>query len=341
MNCIAVVIRNSSRIGCRFQHHWVKPKGFDTGVKVYNCTTKQKEPLIIRNKNYLTWYTCGPTVYDSSHIGHASCYVKLDIIQRILKDYFKYNVVTVMNITDIDDKIIRRANQENVSYADVAKKYEEEFWSELCDLGVTEPNVVLRVTENMESIVSFIEKLVDENKAYKASDNSVYFSVDTCKAYGKLQNIGKNDKQKSSVKRSVLDFALWKHSEDEPHWNSPWGKGRPGWHIECSALASKAIGSAIDIHAGGIDLRFPHHENEEAQSCGFHNTSQWVNYWIHTGYLHKKHSEKMSKSLRNTVLIQDMLQGHLKISSGSRACAPHSAVYEKTDIFMLCMHKQH
>nr|CAH7714668.1 unnamed protein product [Callosobruchus chinensis] len=308
MSCRALVGRNYHLAGCRFVHCWVKPNGYDTGVKLYNCITKQKEPLIVRNKNCITWYTCGPTVYDSSHIGHASCYVKLDIIQRILRDYFKYNLVTVMNITDIDNKIIRRAYEKNVSCADIVKKYEDEFWKDMTALRVAEPSVVLRVTENMKLIVDFIQKLVNENKAYQAPDNSVYFSVDTCKKYGKLQNIGKVDDKKSTIKRSASDFALWKSSEDEPFWSSPWGNGRPGWHIECSALASKAIGSAIDIHAGGIDLRFPHHENEEAQSCAYHDTSQWVNYWIHTGYLHKEHSEKMSKSLKNTVLIQDMLQ---------------------------------
>ncbi|KAJ8985791.1 hypothetical protein NQ317_014445 [Molorchus minor] len=294
-----------------YKHNWIKPDGFETGIQVYNCITEGKTPLILKNKQLITWYTCGPTVYDTSHIGHACCYVKLDVIQRILKSYFKYNIVMVMNITDIDDKIIYKANQTNTLYKDVATRYEKEFLKDLQDLGVTEPNIILRVTENIELIIDFIKKLEDGGQAYKAKDNSVYFDVKHYNNYGKLQNIGDQmiQQEQNDFKKSSADFALWKGSKKgEPFWHSPWGTGRPGWHIECSALASHILGSNIDIHAGGLDLRFPHHENEEAQSCAYHKTNQWVNYWLHTGHLHLKSAEKMSKSLKNTISIQEMLK---------------------------------
>lgn len=226
---------------------WNIPKGYDTGIKVYNCVTKQKEPLILKNKDIVTWYTCGPTVYDSSHVGHACCYVKLDIIQRILRNYFKFNLVTAVNITDIDDKIIGRAQELNVEYHVLAEKFEKEFWDDCKHLGIEEPSVVLRVTENISLIINFIKKLVETNQAYKAADNSIYFNVETVKNYAKLQNIGTQEvtKKLGHVKKSVLDFALWKSlkQEGEPFWDSPWGRGRPGWHIECSALASQIFGN--------------------------------------------------------------------------------------------------
>ncbi|XP_018579210.1 probable cysteine--tRNA ligase, mitochondrial [Anoplophora glabripennis] len=303
-------------------HTWTKPEGFDTKIKVYNCITRNKEPLVIRDKHLITWYTCGPTVYDSSHIGHASCYVKLDIIQKILQNYFKYNLITVMNITDIDDKIIRRAIQMKKTYKDVAKMYEKEFFEDLKSLGIAKPNIILRVTDNMDIIIDFIKQLESNGQTYMAKDNSVYFSVENDN-YGKLVNINEGTKQqtKKGVKKNDMDFVLWKESkEGEPYWNSPWGSGRPGWHIECSALASHVLGSNIDIHAGGMDLKFPHHENEEAQSCSYHKTEQWVNYWIHIGHLHLKNSEKMSKSLKNTVSIQEMLQ-EVKTEVFRLACA--------------------
>ncbi|KAG5885771.1 hypothetical protein JTB14_031207 [Gonioctena quinquepunctata] len=314
MLLIRQLLRNNSKQiyqVIRSNHSWTLPKGVDTGIKVYNCVTKNKEPLIVGNKNIVTWYTCGPTVYDSSHIGHASCYCKLDIVQKILKDYFKCNLVTVMNITDIDDKIIKKASNTRSSYKEIAEKYEKEFWDDLNDLGITKPNIVLRVTENIDLIIDFIKKLEENGQAYKASDNSVYFSVREFERYGKLLRIpSETEDKQNTVKKSTMDFALWKSCkvEGEPYWNSPWGNGRPGWHIECSALASHYLGKNIDIHAGGIDLRFPHHENEEAQSCAFHGTPQWVNYWLHTGHLQVSQSEKMSKSLRNTISIQDMLK---------------------------------
>ncbi|EEZ98366.2 probable cysteine--tRNA ligase, mitochondrial [Tribolium castaneum] len=299
-NCL-IFTRNS--------HRWVKPNGHDTGIKVFNCTARTKVPLIVKNKNLVTWYTCGPTVYDSSHIGHASCFVKLDIIQRLLRHYFNLNVVTVMNITDIDDKIIARANTAKVPPKELAKKFEAEFWKDLDALDVRRPDCVLRVTENMDVIKNFIRELIDKGKAYKAGDNSVYFDVGAYDNYAKLQNIGEDAPEPSKFKKSKMDFALWKAAKPgEISWVSEWGKGRPGWHIECSALAGHVLGPEIDIHAGGIDLRFPHHENEEAQSCARYCRPQWVNYWLHTGHLHLKDSQKMSKSLHNTISISSMLE---------------------------------
>ncbi|RZC38148.1 cysteine--tRNA ligase, mitochondrial [Asbolus verrucosus] len=293
----------------RRNHGWIKPEGYDTGIKVFNCVTRDKQPLIVKNKNLVSWYTCGPTVYDSAHIGHASCFLKLDVIQRILKEYFNLNIVSVMNITDVDDKIIAKSNELKISVQDVAKQFEKEFWQDLDSLNINKPDCVLRVTENMEIIKEFIRKLMDDQKAYKATDNSVYFDVHAYESYGKLQKISEESLEPVHFKKSNMDFALWKASKpNEIFWESSWGTGRPGWHIECSALASHVFGSEIDIHAGGIDLRFPHHENEEAQSCCAHGKTQWVNYWLHTGHLHLKGCEKMSKSLKNTLSISSMLQ---------------------------------
>ncbi|CAH0558797.1 unnamed protein product [Brassicogethes aeneus] len=293
---------------CRFKHNWIQPEGYDTGIKVYNCVTKSKVPLILKNKSFTKWYTCGPTVYDTSHIGHACCYTKLDIIQGILKKQFNVNLVTVMNITDIDDKIINKSIETNKSPKEIAKYYERDFWDDLNLLGISQPDIVLRVSDNINLIVNFIEQLMESKFAYQSED-SVYFDVSKYENYGKLQSIGEGTNTKIPNKRNTADFALWKGSKpNEPYWESPWGPGRPGWHIECSALASSTFGSEIDIHAGGMDLRFPHHENEETQSCAFHNNSQWVNYWMHTGHLHLKNAEKMSKSLKNTISIKDLLK---------------------------------
>lgn len=243
---LKMVLRKIKDIQLRFTSNWRKPEGLDTGIKVYNCITKTKEPLILTN-HYLKWYTCGPTVYDSAHIGHASCYMKLDIIQQILKKYFKINLVTVMNITDIDDKIIRKAVELKSNFKVVAVKYEKEFWKDLASLGIPRPDIVIRVTENIDLIINFIRELENKGFAYKAKDNSVYFNVNSFKSYGKLQNFGReelNTKQ-SSIKKSVMDFAVWKSTEEgEPCWSSPWGSGRPGWHIECSTLASYLLGKS-------------------------------------------------------------------------------------------------
>lgn len=292
-------------------HSWVQPAGHNTGIEVYNCTARTIVPVILRDGNVASWYTCGPTVYAPSHLGHASCYVKVDIIQRILRKHFNINLVTAMNITDIDDKIIR-ACSEGTTWQDVAKANEASFWEDLKGLNVLEPDIKLRVSEHIPHIIDYISKLVDEGAAYVGKDNSVYFKVEQCRTYGKLQKVNMEKGVEHDVKEAAVDFVLWKAAKPrEPFWDSPWGQGRPGWHIECSTMASKIFGDCIDFHAGGLDLRFPHHENEEAQSCMYHGRSQWVNYWLHAGQLYVKgQDEKMSKSLQNTVSIKDFLQNH-------------------------------
>lgn len=299
------------------QHYWFKPAGVDTGIRIYNCAARREVPLILPHENFLTWYTCGPTVYDSCHLGHASCYVKLDIIQRILRQHFNLNIVTAMNITDIDDKIIRKSQESGQDWRDISRQYEAEFWSDLKKLNVLLPNIKVRVTEHIPEIIAYIEDIISKKCAYVGKDSSVYFDVKQFPIYGKLQNLNLNEAEASLTqteqhkKLSALDFALWKARkvEEEPAWSSPWGLGRPGWHIECSTMAYMIFGKSVDVHAGGIDLKFPHHENEEAQSCVFHNTRQWVNYWLHTGHLNiKGQNEKMSKSLKNTISINDVLK---------------------------------
>ncbi|KAI5723105.1 hypothetical protein M8J76_001399 [Diaphorina citri] len=289
---------------------WSLPSGYDTGIKIYNPITKTKVPFIIQNKNHLKWYTCGPTVYDSPHIGHAVCNVKLDIIRRILEHYFHIHSIVISSVTDIDDKIINKANSLKEDYKTVAKRYELEYFESMEKFGVLPPTRATRVSEFIPHIQSFIQTLLDTKQAYIGSDHSVYFDVDSFPHYFKLWGRNENITQ-HAVKRSPFDFALWKSAKPgEPWYESAWGKGRPGWHIECSAMASHFFGGQVDLHTGGIDLKFPHHENEEAQSCAFHNQSQWVNYWLHTGHLRGTDGTKMSKSLGNFVTASDFLKTH-------------------------------
>ncbi|XP_021706185.1 probable cysteine--tRNA ligase, mitochondrial [Aedes aegypti] len=282
----------------------------DAAIRIYSCRFREKVPLQLPSPARITsFYTCGPTVYDSAHIGHASCYVRLDILQRILKDHFGLRLVTAMNITDIDDKIIRRAAEVGKPWTDIARHYEQEFWTDLQRLNVRPPDIKLRVTDHIPRIVAFIEQLIAKNYAYKSSDGSVYFETANYPQYGKLQNIPTEQQSSPESKKSAADFALWKAAKPgEPSWPSPFGLGRPGWHIECSTLATQIFGRQLDFHAGGLDLRFPHHENEEAQSCCYHGVDDWVHYWIHTGQLHLEgQTHKMSKSLKNTVSIGELM----------------------------------
>ncbi|ERE91026.1 putative cysteinyl-tRNA synthetase [Cricetulus griseus] len=258
-------------------------------------------------------YSCGPTVYDHAHLGHACSYVRFDIIRRILTKVFGCNVVMAMSITDVDDKIIRRANEMNVSPASLASLFEEEFKQDMAALKVLPPTVYLRVTENIPQIIAFIEGIIAHGHAYSTATGSVYFDLQARgDKYGKLINVVPSApvEPADSGKRHASDFALWKAAKpQEVFWTSPWGDGRPGWHIECSAMASEVFGSQLDIHTGGIDLAFPHHENEIAQSEVFHQCQQWGNYFLHSGHLHVKgKEEKMSKSLKNYITIKDFLQ---------------------------------
>ncbi|XP_011863318.1 PREDICTED: probable cysteine--tRNA ligase, mitochondrial [Vollenhovia emeryi] len=294
---------------CRDRPQWVKPVGHQTEVSVYNPITRCKVPLILRTKNILRWYICGPTVYDSAHIGHATTYIKSDIIRRILSDYFNIDVLLVMGITDIDDKIINRSIESEKDFKDLARHFEAEFLADMNKLNICEPYLRCRVTDYVPQIIQFIERLVAKDDGYITKDGSVYFNTSKFERYGKLSIPPIEQDQPVADKRSALDFALWKAAKaNEPSWKSPWGYGRPGWHIECSAIASAVFGNSVDMHSGGIDLVFPHHENEEAQSCCYHDVDQWVNYWLHCGHLSLKGDVKMSKSLKNTISIQDYLE---------------------------------
>ncbi|XP_076646851.1 cysteine--tRNA ligase, cytoplasmic [Halictus rubicundus] len=409
----------------RVQPAWVPPQSKNPSVlKLYNSFTREKEVFVPQYGNRVLWYSCGPTVYDASHMGHARSYISFDILRRILSDYFGYDVLYVMNITDIDDKIIKRARQnylyeqylkeshtldeildnaksvmhmyedtvkattdpdkkcmqqkmlcnvvqaiENLENAvkvkdeDKIKEFQElllkeardpladwldkkkgttitehsifiklsqlwesEFHKDMDALNVLKPSVLTRVSEYVPEIIAFIEKIIENGLAYE-SNGSVYFDVATFdkqekhyyaklvpEAYGDTSSLqeGEGDLTTSepSEKRSPIDFALWKRSKGgEPWWESPWGKGRPGWHIECSVMASIICGKHLDIHTGGVDLKFPHHDNEIAQSEAYFNHSNWVTYFLHSGHLTIAGC-KMSKSLKNFITIQEALKKH-------------------------------
>nr|CAG4639005.1 EOG090X02DZ [Daphnia magna] len=390
-------------------------------LKLYNSLTRKKEVFTPQNGMNITWYSCGPTVYDASHMGHARSYMSFDILRRVLRGYFGYDITYVMNITDIDDKIIKRARQnylyqkyaaemsdldtlqtdvkdsidhlskqmavttdpdkkvmqekalvkvtaalnkltetirldhglseaksfllaeakdvlsdwldskygkdvtDNAIFASLPRHWEEEFYKDMAALNVLPADVITRVSEYVPEIVDYIVRIIDRGLAYEAN-GSVYFNVakfDSQKnhkyaklvpeAYGdsKALQEGEGDlsvsEDRLSEKKSPNDFALWKTSKSgEPSWDSPWGKGRPGWHIECSVMASAILGSSMDIHTGGVDLKFPHHDNEMAQSEAYYDNDQWVRYFLHTGHLTIQGC-KMSKSLKNFITIQDAL----------------------------------
>ncbi|KAM6446515.1 putative cysteine--tRNA ligase, mitochondrial [Liasis olivaceus] len=291
---------------------WIKPSGQETGIQIYNSLSRSKEPLILGNASVVTWYSCGPTVYDHAHLGHACSYVRFDIIRRVMTKMFGKEVVMVMGITDIDDKIIKRANEMDVSPETLARFYEEDFKQDMSALKVFPPTIYMRVTENVPQVISFIQQLVANGHGYATPQGNVYFDVRSRgDRYGKLTNIYPDAQEEYvlSDKRHTKDFALWKAAKpQEICWDSPWGKGRPGWHIECSTISSLVFGGHLDIHTGGIDLAFPHHENEIAQCEAYHQCEQWGNYFIHSGHLHVKGSKKMSKSLKNYITIKDFLK---------------------------------
>ncbi|EDW74680.1 uncharacterized protein Dwil_GK15775 [Drosophila willistoni] len=413
----------------RVQPAWEAPKVTDRAkLRLFNSLTRQKEEFVPLQGNTVTWYSCGPTVYDASHMGHARSYISFDILRRILSNYFGYNIHYVMNITDIDDKIIKRARQNHLfnEYAQEAAKlpldqllteqkevlnlfqatcakntdpdkkimldktlqrmndavealtkavsqgqaeivsekrtnylneakdpisewldkqkgaqindnsvfealpqyWEDQFHNDMKSLNILPPDVLTRVSEYVPQIVAFIQRIIDNGLAY-AANSSVYFDVNgfdkrekhhyaklVPEAYGDTKSLqeGEGDlsiaEDRLSEKRSANDFALWKASKaGEPWWDSPWGRGRPGWHIECSAMASDVFGSQFDIHTGGVDLKFPHHDNELAQSEAAFNEAEWVKYFLHTGHLTIAGC-KMSKSLKNFVTIQEALKKH-------------------------------
>ena len=351
------------------QPTWYPPQPIDSmleywqkhyPLRVYNSLTRTKTPFVSMKDKRVLWYMCGPTVYDQTHLGHGRTYTCFDYVRRILEDYFGYQVELVMNVTDIDDKIIVRAAENGWSLAhpdqtlpldkderakvvlqwqseqsaeenmkrtqDLSSFWENAFFNDMASLEIKLPTVITRVSEYIPEIVDYVAQIIQNGYAYE-SNGSVYFDTvgfgnSTCKAYGKLvpENVGQSEllaegegtlSAGQQDKRNPNDFALWKKSKKgEPYWTSPWGEGRPGWHIECSVMASDTIkhlaDGKIDIHTGGIDLRFPHHDNEIAQCEAYFDFPQWVNYFIHTGHLNIQ-GLKMSKSLKNFVKISEAL----------------------------------
>ncbi len=278
-------------------------------MKIYNTMTRQKEEFVPLDKNEVKIYACGPTVYNYIHIGNARPLCVFDVLRRYL-EYRGYHVKFVQNFTDIDDKIIRRANEEGTTYDKISEKYIQEFWTDADGLNFKHATVHPKATENIDEIISIIQSLVEKGYAYEAGGD-VYFRTLKFKEYGKLSHQPIEDLESGAriaigeVKEDPLDFALWKGAKPgEPYWDSPWGKGRPGWHIECSAMNRKYLGNTIDIHCGGKDLVFPHHENEIAQSeCA--NGCTFARYWMHNGYINVD-NVKMSKSLGNFKTVREI-----------------------------------
>lgn len=280
-------------------------------LRIYNTMTRKKEPFVPAVPGRVGLYACGVTVYDFSHIGHARAMVVFDVIQRYFK-YSGYDVQFVRNHTDIDDKIINRANREKVAFNVISERFIDEFEKDMAALGIEPPTHSPKATDHIPEMIAMIRTLVDKGHAY-AVDGDVYFDVSSFPEYGKLSGKQTADLLSGARiavddrKKSPLDFALWKQSkEGEPFWESPWGKGRPGWHIECSVMSRKYLGDGFDIHGGGMDLVFPHHENEIAQSeCA--TGKPFVRYWMHNGFVNIN-SEKMSKSLQNFLTIREALK---------------------------------
>ena len=281
------------------------------GLRIYNTLTRQKEEFLPVESGKVGMYVCGVTVYDMCHIGHARSVVLFDVIYRYLVDR-GFQVKYVRNFTDVDDKIINRANQVGEDWKQLAERFIVEFYTDMDALGVRRPTVEPKATEHIEQIQALIGKLISSGHAYEA-DGDVMFAVNSFSEYGKLSGKKTDDLiagarvEVDAKKRNPLDFALWKAAKPgEPQWESPWGPGRPGWHIECSAMSIQYLGQEFDIHGGGADLTFPHHENEIAQSEAA-TGRPFARYWIHNGFVNIR-SEKMSKSLGNVLNIRDILQ---------------------------------
>ncbi|MBQ6802379.1 MAG: cysteine--tRNA ligase [Oscillospiraceae bacterium] len=279
-------------------------------MKVFNTMTRQKEELVPLTPGEFKIYACGPTVYNYIHIGNARPICVFDVLRRYL-EFLGNKVTFVQNFTDVDDKIIKRANEEGITSAEVAEKYIAEYKKDAAGLGVKEATIHPKATENMDKIIEIVENLVEKGFAYPLSDGSVYFRVRKFDEYGKLSHQDVSDLESGArieadtEKEDPLDFCLWKAAKPgEPSWPSPWGNGRPGWHIECTAMIKNHLGETIDIHCGGQDLIFPHHENEIAQGecCTGH---EYARYWMHNGYINVD-NVKMSKSLGNFFTVRDV-----------------------------------
>lgn len=281
-------------------------------VQIYNTLTRQKEQFKPLVDGKIDMYVCGITIYDYCHIGHARTFVGFDVIVRYLR-HIGYDLKYVRNITDVDDKIIKRANEKGESINELTTRMTKAMHEDFDSLNMLRPDVEPTVTNHMDEIIAMVERLIAKGHAYIAADGDVLFDVSTFEQYGALSQQDLTMLQAGSRvevaqdKQDPLDFVLWKKAKPgEPSWSSPWGEGRPGWHIECSAMSSKHLGEHFDIHGGGSDLQFPHHENEIAQSCCANN-GKYVNTWIHTGMV-QVNKEKMSKSLNNFFTVRDVLK---------------------------------
>lgn len=280
-------------------------------IQIYNTLTRKKEPFIPLEEGKVKMYVCGPTVYNYIHIGNARPAIVFDTVRKYL-EYRGFDVDFVSNFTDVDDKLIKAAKELGEDVPTIADRFIDAYFEDVSALGCNKASVHPRVTENMDIIIEFIETLINKGYAYE-SEGDVYYRTRKFNGYGKLSHQSVDDLKSGArievgeKKEDALDFALWKAAkEGEIHWESPWGKGRPGWHIECSAMARKYLGDTIDIHAGGQDLTFPHHENEIAQSEALTGKT-FARYWMHNGYININ-NEKMSKSLGNFVLVHDIIK---------------------------------
>ena len=286
-------------------------------MKIYNSLTKQKEEFVPIDKEHVRLYFCGPTVYNQLHIGNYRAALVADLLSKTVKGIFS-KVSYVSNITDIDDKIIKAATDQGCSITDITQKYYKKFMEDAALLGIAKPDIQPFATDYVDEMIDYIQQLITNGTAYEINGN-VLFDVSKFTNYGCLSDRCIEDQDSGSrikveeYKNNPNDFILWKPSSDtEPGWDSPWGTGRPGWHLECSVMSESSLGVPFDIHGGGNDLKFPHHDNEIAQTCGFHNNSDptcFAQYWVHNGFLNLA-DEKMSKSLGNVVYIDDLIKDY-------------------------------
>ena len=279
-------------------------------MQLYNTMTRKKEELVPVNPGKISMYACGPTVYNYFHIGNARPFIVFDTLRRYL-EYQGYAVTFAQNFTDIDDKMIRRANEEGITVKELSERFIKEYYADADALGIERATYNPRATDHIKDIIDLVQTLIEKGHAYATPEGDVYFSVRSFSGYGKLSGQSVDDLESGAridpgeQKHDPLDFALWKAQKpDEPAWESPWGMGRPGWHIECSAMSMRLLGETFDIHAGGQDLVFPHHENEIAQSEAA-TGRPFANYWLHNGYINVN-NQKMSKSLNNFFTVRDI-----------------------------------
>lgn len=283
-------------------------------MDVYSTLTRSKEDFVTINKNRVNLFVCGPTVYDDAHIGHGRTYISFDTIKRYL-EYSGYAVFYIQNITDIDDKIINRSKENGIPAQELARKFEKRYIEDMHKLNVTGVNLFARATDHVDEILDQIQRLIDKGFAYETEDG-VYFEIDKFPEFGKLSNRNVDELEShrdiaETTKKNPQDFALWKKriGVDEPTWSSPWGDGRPGWHIEDTAITEYYFGPQYDVHGGGLDLIFPHHEAEITQMEAVSGKAPMVKFWLHTGFLNVN-GEKMSKSLNNFITIRELLEDY-------------------------------